>query len=89
MLSSLQNERLVNEYSKDGAPYEARIDLHADTATISGLEWTSGSGAGIAITSGTTVEAEVTVAEPPPASLIIPFVRKHTGIGFVPGSSAR
>lgn len=89
MLSSLQNERLVNEYSKDGAPYEARIDLQADPATISGLEWTSGSGADIAITSGTTVEAEVTVAEPPPASLIIPFVRKHTGIGFVSNSSAR
>jgi len=89
MLSSLQNERLVNEYSKDGAPYEARIDLEADTATVSGFKWTSGSGAGIAITSGTTVEAEVTVREKPPASLIIPFVRKHTGIGFWPASLAR
>ena len=89
MLSSLQNERLVNEYSKDGAPYEARVDLEADRATVSGFKWTSGSGAGIAITSGTTVEAEVTVSEKPPASLIIPFVRKHTGVGFWPASSAR
>lgn len=89
MLSSLQNERLVNEYSKDGAPYEVRIDLEADRATVSGFKWTSGSGAGIAITSGTTVEAEVTVSEKPPASLIIPFVRKHTGIGFWPASPAR
>lgn len=84
MLSVLQNERLVTEYSEMGAPYEARVDLKIDATTESGLKWTSGSGAGLAITSGTTVEAEVTVSEKPPASLIIPFVRKHTGIGFLP-----
>lgn len=86
MLSVLQNERLVNEYSKEGAPYEARVDLKVDAATASGFKWTSGAGARVAITSGTTVEAEVTVAEKPPASLIIPFLRKHTGIGFWPVS---
>lgn len=89
MLSVLQNERLVTEYSDEGAPYEARVDLQADPATESGFKWTSGSGAAVAITSGTTVEAEVTVAEKPPASLIIPFVRKHTGIGFWPVASSR
>lgn len=84
MLSVLQNDRLVSEYSDEGAPYEARVDLQPDPGTVSGLKWTSGTGADIAITSGTTVEAEITVAENPPASLIIPFVRKHTGIGFLP-----
>lgn len=88
MLSVLQNDRLVTEYSEDGAPYEARVDLQPDTATVSGFKWTSGTGADIAITSGTTVEAEVTVAENPPASLIVPFVRKHTGIGFLPVSAS-
>lgn len=87
MLSVLQNERLVTEYSDEGAPYEVRIDLQTDTNTVSGFKWTSGTGANVAITSGTTVEAEVTVAENPPASLIIPFVRKHTGIGFLPAAT--
>ena len=89
MLSVLQNERLVAEYSDEGAPYEVRVDLHADPNTVSGFKWTSGTGADVAITSGTTVEAEVTVAENPPASLIVPFVRKHTGIGFWPASASR
>ena len=34
------------------------------------------------ITGGSTVEAEITVSEDPPINLIIPFIRKHTGIGF-------
>lgn len=89
MLSVLQNERLVAEYSDEGAPYEVRVDLQTDTNTVSGFKWTSGTGADVAITSGTTVEAEVTVAENPPANLIIPFVRKHTGIGFLPASATQ
>ena len=86
MLSVLQNERLVTEYSDKGAPYEVRVDLQPDPNTVSGFKWTSGTGADVTITSGTTVEAEVTVAENPPASLIIPFVRKYTGVGFLPAS---
>jgi len=82
MLSVLQNERLVSEYSDAGAPYAARIDLVLDPSSHSGFKWTSGKGPDIAVTTGTTVEAEITVNEQPPINLIIPFVRKHTGIGF-------
>jgi len=82
MLSVLQNERLVSEYSDEGAPYAARIDLILDPLSQSGFKWTSGKGPDIAVTTGTTVEAEITVNEQPPINLIIPFVRKHTGIGF-------
>lgn len=82
MLSVLQNERLVTEYSADGAPYAARINLIADKTTPSGFKWTSGTGPDIGISTGTTVEAEITVAEQAPINLIIPFIRKHTGIGF-------
>jgi HlyD family secretion protein len=84
MLTVLQNEQLVNDYTNEGAPYEARVDLLHDTATISGFKWTSGAGPNAHVTTGTTIEAEVTVKEDPPANLIIPFVRKHTGIGFWP-----
>ncbi|MAN81470.1 MAG: NHLP bacteriocin system secretion protein [Rhodospirillaceae bacterium] len=89
MLTVLQNEQLVNDYTSDGAPYEARVDLVRDAATISGFKWTSGAGPNAHVTTGTTIEAEVTVKEEPPVNLIIPFVRKHTGIGFWPSTSAR
>lgn len=89
MLSVLQNDELVVEYSKDGAPYAARVDLLLDQTTSSGFKWTSGSGPNIAISAGTTLEAEVTVTEQAPINLIIPFVRKHTGIGFLSETGAR
>ncbi len=82
MLTVLQNERLVAEYSEQGAPYAARVDLVPDPTSQSGFKWTSGTGPDISITTGTTVEAEITVKEQPPINLIIPFIRKHTGIGF-------
>ena len=88
MLAVLQNERLVAAYSEQGAPYEARVDLVPDGATASGFKWTSGAGPNAAISTGTTIEAEVTVKEDPPVNLIIPFVRKYTGIGFWPTSAA-
>lgn len=82
MLAVLQNDRLVRAYSNDGAPYAIRVDLQADTGAASGFRWTSGSGPPDAVTAGTTLEADVTVSENPPVNLIIPFVRRHTGIGF-------
>ncbi|NVJ92290.1 MAG: NHLP bacteriocin system secretion protein [Methylocystaceae bacterium] len=89
MLSVLQNEELVAEYSKDGAPYVARVDLVLNRTTSSGFKWTSGTGPNISISAGTTLEAEVTVVEQAPINLIIPFVRKHTGIGFLSEIGAR
>jgi len=82
MLTVLQNEELVSEYSRDGAPYAARVMLVRDN-TSSGFKWTSGTGPNVLISAGTTLEAEVTVMEQAPINLIIPFVRKHTGIGFI------
>jgi len=88
MISILQNEQLVTAYSEEGAPYAARIDFQADPTSSSGLRWTSGAGPNIGVTAGTTLEAEVTVSENPPVNLIIPFIRKHTGIGFWPGGAS-
>lgn len=85
MLSILQNEQLVGAYSEEGAPYAARVDLISDVQTTSGYRWTSGTGPPVPITAGTTLEAEITVSEDPPANLIVPFIRRHTGIGFWSG----
>jgi len=82
MLSILQNDQLVAAYSQEGAPYAARVDLQTDPATANGYKWTSGQGPPLRITAGTALEADITVSEDPPINLIIPFIRKQTGIGF-------
>jgi HlyD family secretion protein len=82
MLTVLQNDDLVTTYSETGAPYAARVNLTADAGTVSGFKWTSGGGPALYVTGGTTIEAEITVREDPPFDLVIPFIRKHTGIGF-------
>lgn len=78
MAAVVQNEGLVREFAKKGAPYEARVDLiPADTP--SGFHWTSGQGPDIALTSGTLVGAEITVRRQRPVELVLPFFRKLLG----------
>ena len=85
MLAVLQNENLVRNFSVQGAPYAARVSLERDSKTPSGYRWTSATGPAIDITSGTTIKAEITVRERAPIDLVIPFIRKQTGIGFLAG----
>jgi HlyD family secretion protein len=76
----VQNDSLVDSYVKAGAPYEARLDLIvADTS--SGYAWTSGAGPDVDLTSGTTVEAALTVREQRPIELVLPFLRHVLGGG--------
>jgi HlyD family secretion protein len=81
MMTVLQNENLVQTYSATGAPYMARIDLKLDASTTSGFTWTSGQGPDQSISAGTTLSAQVTVSKKAPISLVLPFIRKHTGLG--------
>ncbi|GAB2180922.1 hypothetical protein DLREEDagrD3_11450 [Denitratisoma sp. agr-D3] len=75
MAAVVQNESLVAGYAKSGAPYEARIDL-TPADTPSGYAWTSGRGAEVELTTGTTVDAAITVREQRPIELVLPFLRK-------------
>lgn len=79
MAGVLHNAVLVDAYLKEGAPYEARIDLTA-ADTPSGYAWTSVRGPDIDLTSGTTVEATIAVREQAPITLILPFLRKILGV---------
>lgn len=79
MAAVVQNDTLVAEFNKTGAPFEARLDLTvADTP--SGYGWSSGKGPDIDLTSGTTVEATIAVREQTPISLILPFFRRVAGV---------
>lgn len=79
MAAVVQNDTLVAEFNKAGAPFEARLDLNA-ADTPSGYGWSSGRGPDIDLTSGTTVEATIAVREQAPISLILPFFRRVTGV---------
>ena len=76
----LSNPSLISLFSSQGPPYEVRIDLLPASGSRSGYRWTSKKGAPYPLLSGTTFEAEVTVTEQRPITLLIPFLRKTTGL---------
>ena len=80
MQAVLQNDRLVQQFVAKGPPFAARVDLHRDAASPTGYRWSSGGGPQLTISSGTPAEAEVTVRNQPPLALVIPILRKATGL---------
>jgi HlyD family secretion protein len=81
MLADLHNDALVKRFSQDGAPYAAKVILERDPSTFSGYRWTSGKGPPILLSSGTLTRAEVTTREQPPIDLVIPLMKRLSGIG--------
>jgi HlyD family secretion protein len=81
MQSDLHNDVLVKRFSQDGAPYAAKIALERDPSTASGYRWTSGKGPPIKLSSGTLARAEITTREQPPINLVIPLMKRLSGIG--------
>ncbi|SNR83183.1 NHLP bacteriocin system secretion protein [Puniceibacterium sediminis] len=78
----VQNESLVQRFSAQGPQYIARIDLDTDVTTASGLRWTSGNGPPTDITAGSLANAEIIVRRRKPIELVIPALRKYTGLTF-------
>jgi HlyD family secretion protein len=80
MAAVLHNDTLVTRFSKDGAPYAATVRLQPDNGTTSGYHWAVGQGPSVRLTSGTLTKAEITTRERRPVELIVPMLRKFTGI---------
>lgn len=76
MLALLQNQELVDKFTKEGAPVAVRVQLQHDATSKSGLQWTSSKGPNMIITPGTIVTSLITVREEPPLALVIPTVKK-------------
>ncbi len=76
MQAILQNEELVENFSKNGAPIAVRVRLTKDDKTYSGLEWSSSKGPEQEITPGTLMTGRITVREQSPFSLVIPALKK-------------
>jgi HlyD family secretion protein len=81
MLAVLGNPELVKLFSAEGAPYTARVGLTPDAASLSGYAWSAGKGPPLTLSAGTTANAEVTVRAQAPITLVLPLLRKETGIG--------
>jgi HlyD family secretion protein len=81
MAAVLHNAALVTRFSREGAPYEAVVQLERDTGAASGYRWSSGSGPPLRLTTGTLTRAEITTREQPPIDLVVPLMKRLSGIG--------
>jgi HlyD family secretion protein len=81
MAAVLHNDTLAKRFSGNGAPYAVAVRLQRDANAASGYRWSSGKGPPIRLSTGTLVRAEVTTREQPPISLVIPIMRRVSGIG--------
>ena len=80
MSALLHNDTLVSRFSRDGAPYAAAIQLEQDPSTASGYRWAVGKGPSFRLTSGTLTRAEITTRSQRPLDLIVPLIKRLTGI---------
>ena len=79
LLRILQNPTLVAEFSQQGAPIYAVVDLKIATNT-SGFQWTSRKGPEMRMTSGTLCEGTITLTTRSPMSLVLPLVKNSIGL---------
>jgi len=80
MMKVLQNRQLVDRLSGKGAPIAVRVSLDEDETTPSGFRWSSSSGPDDKIHAGTLCEALVITREQRPISLVVPAVKRMTGL---------
>jgi HlyD family secretion protein len=80
MTAVLHNDTLVSRFSHDGAPYAAVARLQQDGTTTTGYHWSVGRGPSIQLTAGTLIRAEITTRQQRPIDLVIPTIKRLTGI---------
>lgn len=80
ILATLQNQDLVKKFTQKDPPIEVRIRLENNHKTFSGLKWSSSHGPKQAITPGTLATAMLTIHEQAPITLLLPTLKKLTGI---------
>jgi HlyD family secretion protein len=71
----VQNDDLARSFMERGPPYQVVIALERDPGTASGYRWTSSRGVGVSLSSGTTLNADITVELRRPIYMVIPALR--------------
>lgn len=82
LASILRNDVLVQDFTRTGAPYIARVRLEPDPASASGYRWTSARGAALGVASGTLASADIRLREQAPITLVLPLLRDISRIEF-------
>jgi HlyD family secretion protein len=80
MMKVLANSNLVTALSAGGAPFAVYASLIPKPEAPGGFEWSSPRGEQLIINSGTMCSVKVTVLERRPMDLVIPYLRKKSGI---------
>ncbi len=80
--NDLSNNGLVTFFQKQtfDAPIEVICSLERDSTTVNGYRWSTASGPKLLIPQGSLGSAKITVSEQAPAALVIPWIKKKTGI---------
>lgn len=76
MLTSVKNDQLVRSLLSMGAPFEVYVEFEKDPNSPSGFKWTSAEGPQIAINEGTSCMGKITVDKEPPATIVVPALKK-------------
>ncbi len=76
----LHNEKLVEQFTKEGSPVAVHADLREAPEHVSGFRWSGGRGPDFDIEPGTLVKATITVRRQAPVTLILPFLRSLVGL---------
>jgi HlyD family secretion protein len=77
--SAVANNALADELIGNSAKIEVRAQLQPDPATPSGYRWSSSTGPGFRILSGTRVAVSVVVDRRAPITLVLPLMRRTVG----------
>lgn len=76
MMTSVKNDQLVQGLLSMGALFEVFVEFEEDPKSFSGYKWTSAKGPELKIKEGTSCMGKVTVKEEPPATIVIPALKK-------------
>lgn len=76
----LGNPELARQMARNGAPFGVRATLELSPDNPEHYAWTSRRGQEVALSSGLLLTASVTVRRAPPITLVIPALRRWTGL---------
>lgn len=76
MMMTVKNDQLVSGLLSRGALFEVYVEFEKDENSYSGFKWTSAQGPEILINEGTSCMGKITVKTEPPATIVIPALKK-------------
>lgn len=76
MMMTVKNDQLVQGMLSMGALFEVYVEFEKDDDAFSGFKWTSAKGPQIAINEGTSCMGKITVKSEPPATMVVPALKK-------------